>query len=248
MQITLWAVKAHSQPASTGSGQAYPQKPLRLIVPFTAGGAADIIGRMIASELGEALGQNVVVENRGGGGTIIGTEIVARAPADGHTLGIITPSFTINGGVRKLPYDSINDFAPVSLVGVTPLILLTHPSLPARNLKELLALAKSNPGQLIYASAGPGSPTHMGMELLRFSGVRMTHVPYKGAAPALVDLLGGHVQLMQTSFIIAKPHIAAGRIRAIAVTAPRRLPAMADVPSMAETLPGYEVLIQLKLE
>jgi tripartite-type tricarboxylate transporter receptor subunit TctC len=230
----LWAATAHAQ--------WYPQKPLRLIVPFTAGGAADIIGRMVAAELGETLGQNVVVENRGGGGTVIGTEMVARAQADGHALGIITPSFTINGGARKLPYDSINDFAPVSLVGVTPLILVTHPSLPVRGMKELLTLAKSNPGQLIYASAGPGSPTHMGMELLRFSDVRMTHIPYKGAAPALIDLVGGHVQLMQTSIIIAKPHMNSGRLRAIAVTTPRRVPAFADVPAMAETIPGYEVL------
>ena len=226
----------------TANAQPFPQKPLRLIVPFTAGGAADIIGRMVAAELSEALAQNVVVDNRGGAGTVLGTEIVARAPAGGHTLGLITPSFTINGGVRKLPYDSLNDFSAVGLIGVTPLIMVTHPSLPVRTMRELLALAKSRPGQLIYASAGPGSPTHMGMELLRFSGVRMTHIPYKGAAPALIDLVGGHVQLMQTSIIIAKPHIASARLRAIAVTTLRRAPAFADVPAIAETIPGYEVL------
>lgn len=222
--------------------QSFPQKPLRLIVPFTAGGATDIVGRIVAGELGEALGQSVIIENRGGGGTVIGTEIVARAAPDGHTLGMITPSFTINGGVRRLPYDSVNDFAPISLVGITPLILITHPSLPARDLQGLLALAKSRPGELIYASAGPGSPTHLGMELLRFSGVRMMHIPYKGAAPALVDLLGGHVQLMQTSIIIARPHIQAGRLRAIAVTTARRVPAFSEVPAMAELIAGYEVL------
>ncbi len=230
--------------ASLGVAQAqtYPQKPVRIVVPFTAGGASDIIARMVAADWTDTFGHNVMVDNRGGAGTVLGTEIVARAPADGHTLLVNTPSFTINGGVRKLPYDSINDFAPVGLIAVTPLMLVTHPSLPVRNMKELIALAKSQPGQLIYASSGQGSPTHMGMELLRFSGVRMTHVPYKGAAPALVDAVGGHVQLMQTSVIVAKPHTATGRLRAIAVTTARRTAAMPEVPTIAETIPGYEVL------
>lgn len=228
--------------ALAAGAQSFPQKPLRLIVPFTAGGATDIIARMVAGELSESLAQTVVVENRGGGGAVIGTEIVARAAPDGHTLGMITPSFTINGGVRKLPYDPINDFAAVGLVGTTPLILVTHPSLPVRSMKELLALAKAQPGQLIYASSGPGSPTHMAMELLRFSGVRMTHIPYKGAAPALIDVVGGHVLLMQTSIIIVKPHLASGRLRAIAVTTSRRAASLPEVPAIAETIPGYEVL------
>lgn len=222
--------------------QSYPQKPVRIVVPFTAGGASDIIARMIAADWTETFGHNVMVDNRGGAGTVLGTEIVARAPADGYTLLVNTPSFTINGGVRKLPYDSINDFAPAGLIAVTPLMLVTHPSLPVKNMKELIALAKSRPGQLIYASSGQGSPTHMGMELLRFSGVRMTHVPYKGAAPALVDAVGGHVQLMQTSVIVARPHTATGRLRAIAVTTAKRTGAMPEVPTVAETIPGYEVL------
>ena len=227
---------------SAAFAQAYPQKPVRIVVPFTAGGASDIIARMIAAELTETFGHNVMVDNRGGAGTVLGTEIVARAPADGHTLLVNTPSFTINGGVRNLPYDSMNDFAPVGLIAVTPLMLVTHPSLPVKNMKELIALAKAQPGQLIYASSGQGSPTHMGMELLRFSGVRMTHVPYKGAAPALVDAVGGHVQLMQTSVIVAKPHTTSGRLRAIAITTARRTVAMPEVPTIAETIPGYEVL------
>ena len=233
---------ARAQTPSTGSGQAFPQKSIRIVVPFTAGGASDIIARMIAADLTETFGQNVLVDNRGGAGTVLGTEIVARAPADGYTVLVNTPSYTINAGVRKLPYDSISDFSAVGLIAVTPLMMVTHPSLPVRTIKDLLALAKSRPGQLIYASSGQGSPTHMGMELLRFSGVRMTHVPYKGAAPALTDLVGGHVQLMQTSVIVAKPHTATGRLRAIAVTTARRTAALPDVPTMAETIPGYEVL------
>ena len=224
------------------TAQIFPQKPVRIVVPFSAGGASDIIARTLAAELTEVFGQNVFVDNRGGAGTVLGTEIVARAPADGHTLLMNTPSYTINGGVRKLPYDSITDFSPVGLIAVTPLMLITHPSLPVRSVKDLIALAKRQPGQLIYASSGQGSPTHMGMELLRFSGVRMTHVPYKGAAPALTDLLGGHVQLMQTSVIVAKPHTSSGRLRAIAMTTARRSMALPEVPTIAETIPGYEVL------
>lgn len=222
--------------------QSFPHKPVRIVVPFTAGGASDMIARMIAADLAETFGQNVLVDNRGGAGTVIGTEIVARAPADGHTLLVNTPSFTINAGVRKLPYDSFNDFAPVGLIATTALMLVTHPSLPVHSVKALLALAKNRPGELIYASSGQGSPTHLGMELLRFSGARMTHVPYKGAAPALVDLVGGHVQLMQTSVIAAKAHADAGRLRAIAVTTARRSPAVPQLPAIAETIPGYEVL------
>ena len=222
--------------------QSYPQKSVRIVVPFAPGGASDIIARTVAADLTETFGQNVVVDNRGGGGTVLGTEIVARAPADGHTLLVNTPSFTINAGVRKLPYDSINDFMPVTLIAVSPLMLVTHPSLPVKNVRDLIVLARAQPGQLVYASSGQGSPTHMGMELLRFSGVRMTHVPYKGAAPAMTDLIGGHVQLMQTSVIVVKPHAAAGRMRPIAVTTMRRSAAMPEVPTIAETIPGYEVL------
>ncbi len=227
---------------SSAEAQVFPQKAIRIVVPFTAGGASDIIARMVAADWTDTFGHNVMVDNRGGAGTVLGTEIVARAPADGHTLLVNTPSFTINGGVRKLPYDSMNDFAPVGLIAVTPLMLVTHPSLPVKNMKDLIALAQSRPGQLIYASSGQGSPTHMGMELLRFSGVRMTHVPYKGAAPALVDAVGGHVQLMQTSIIVVKPHTASGRLRAIAVTTARRTAAMPEVPTIGETIAGYEVL------
>jgi len=222
--------------------QNYPQKGVRLVIPFTAGGAADIIGRLLAAELSQNLGQAVVVDNRGGGGTVIGTEMVARASPDGYSLGLITPSFTINGAIRRLPFDSINDFAPIALVGITPLILVTHPSLPVHTVTDLIRLAGQHPGELVYASAGPGSPTHMGMELLRFSGIRMTHIPYKGAAPALVDLVGGHVQLMQTSIIIAKPYMSSMRLRPIAVTTALRAKNLPQVPSIAETIPGYEVL------
>lgn len=223
--------------------QTYPDKPLKLVVPFAAGAAADMVGRLIAQRLTDAWRQQVVVDNRGGAGTVIGTEMVAKSPPDGYALLLVTPTFIINAtGIRKLPYDSVKDFAPVTLFASTPLVLVAHPSLPVKSVKELLALAKSQPGAVIYASAGNGSPTHLGMELFRLSGARMTHIPYKGAAPALTDVLGGQVPVMLTSPIAAQPHIKSGRIRALAVTTSKRAAVFPDVPTVAETVPGYEVI------
>jgi len=234
-------------PACAALAQApaagYPSRPIRLVVPFQAGGAADMVGRMTAQKLAEGLGQNVVVENRGGGGTVIGTEIVARSAPDGHTLLLNTPSFTINAGLVKPPYDSLKDFAAVSLIGSTPLMMVSHPSLPVRSVKELIALAKSRPGDIVYGSSGTGSPTHLGMEVLQRSvGIRMTHVPYKGGAPAATDLLGGHVQVVITSIILVQEHARRGRLRALGVTTAKRSQALPDVPAIGETVPGYEVL------
>jgi tripartite-type tricarboxylate transporter receptor subunit TctC len=234
---------ALAQPASTSSGQAFPEKPMRMIVPFSAGAGTDLLSRIIARKLGEAWGQNMIVENRPGGGTIIGVAAAAKAPPDGYTLVMVTPSFIINAtGLKKLPYDSLRDFTPVTLFATSPLLLVAHPSLPVKSVKELIALAKMRPSQIMYASAGNGSPTHLGMEVFRSAGAVLSHVPYKGAAPGVIDLLGGHVQVMMTTLAFVKPHVESGKLRALGVSTAKRAAAMPQVPTIAETLPGYEVL------
>ena len=216
---------------------------MRMIVPFSPGAGTDMLSRVIARKLHDSWGQNMVVENRPGGGTIIGVAAAAKAPPDGYTLVMVTPSFIINAtGLKKLPYDSLKDFAPVTLFATSPLLLVAHPSLPVKSMKELIALATARPGQITYASAGNGSPTHLGMEVFRGAGAVMSHVPYKGAAPGVVDLLGGHVQVMMTTLAFVKPHVDAGKLRALGVSTTKRATAMPHVPAIAETLPGYEVI------
>ena len=246
---TLATCSASAQTASSfdkssgGSGQAYPDRPLRMIVPFSPGAGTDMLSRMAARKMQELWGQNMLVENRPGGGTVNGTLIAAKAPADGYTFVMVTPSFIINAtGLRTLPYDSIRDFAPVTLFVASPLLLVAHPSLPVNSVQELIALAKARPRQIAYASAGNGSPTHLGMEVFRSAGARMTHVPYKGAAPGVIDLLGGHVQVMMTTLAFVKPHVESGRLRALGVSTARRSALMPQVPAIGETVPGYEVL------
>ena len=229
--------------ALSAFAQPYPEKPIRMVVPFSPGGGTDVLSRMIATKLQEAWGRNMIVENRAGGGTIIGVAAAAKAPADGYTLVMVTPSFIINAtGLKKLPYDSIRDFAPVTLFASSPLLLVSHPSLPVKSVKDLVALAKARPAQIDYASAGTGSPTHLGMEVFRTYGAAMTHIPYKGAAPGIVDLLGGHVQVMMTTLAFVKPHVDSGRLNALGVTTAKRSASMPQVPAIAETYPGYEVL------
>jgi tripartite-type tricarboxylate transporter receptor subunit TctC len=221
----------------------YPTKPIRLIIPFPPAGAADILSRTIAPKLGEALGQQVVIDNRTGAGGNIAAEIAAKAQPDGYTLLMGYVGHPINMTLyRKPAYDVVKDFAPVTLAASSTLILVAHPSFPAKSVKELIALAKSKPGQVNFASPGSGTPQHLGGELLkRMAGVEMVHVPYKGAGPILADLLGGQISLGYISLPAALPHLKTGKLTALGVTSAKRSAVAADVPTIAESLPGYEV-------
>ena len=227
------------------AAQAYPSKPLRIIIPFPPGGATDIGGRYIAQKLGEAFGQQTVPDNRPGANGTIGLELAAKAPPDGHTLVIgQTGNLAISPGLTKVNYDPARDFAPISLVIASPHALAVHPSLPARSLKEVISLARSKPGQLNYASTGSGSAGHLGMELLKkTTRMDIVHVPYKGAAPGLADLAAGHVVLMFTSALSTAQIQRAGRVRVLAVGSLQRSPSLPDVPTIAESgFPGFEVI------
>ncbi len=234
---------AHAQSAAAGSAQ-YPSRPVRLIVPFAAGGPVDAVGRLVAPRLSEAWGQQVVIDNRAGANSIVGSELAARAAPDGYTLVLVSAGFAINVSLYpKLPYDAARDFTPITTLAFGPGILVTHPSLPARNLKELIALARAKPNTLTYGSSGPGAPTsHLGMELLKVTaGVSMIHVPYKSMAPALTDVLGGQVHMAMPTINVTVQHLRTGRLRAIGVSSLQRSPAAPDVPPLAEVgMPGYE--------
>lgn len=222
----------------------YPLRPIRVIVPFPAGGNADILARIMAQKMSEAWKQTVVVDNRAGAAGIIGAEAVAKSAPDGYTLLMgTTGTQTTNPAVySKLPYDSLRDFAPVSNFADSPFLLVTHPSLPVRTVKEVIALAKARPGQLHYASFGPGSSAHLVGEMLRSTArIEIVHVAYKGGPPALADLIGGHIEMMFNLLPIVVPHVKSGRLRAIAVTASKRAPALPDVPTFAEAgIPDFE--------
>lgn len=226
--------------------QAYPSKPVRLIVPYAAGGPVDSMGRLLAPRLVEIWGQQIVIDNRAGANSIVGSEAAARAAPDGYNLVLISASFTVNATLYpKLPFDPIRDFTPITLVASGPGLLVTHPSLPVRNLRELIALAKAKPGALSFGSAGAGAPTsHLGMELLKITaGIDIVHVPYKSMAPALIDILGGQVQMGMPTINAVLPHIKSGRLRAIGVSSLQRSPTAPDVPTLAETgMPGYEAI------
>jgi tripartite-type tricarboxylate transporter receptor subunit TctC len=223
---------------------AYPTKPIRLIVPFPPGGATDIIARAVAQKLSETWGQSIIVDNRPGAGGNIGTELVAKAAPDGYTLEMGTVgTHAINASLyAKIPFDNVKDFAPIILVAGVPNVLEVTPSLPVNSVQELIAYAKTNPGKLNFASSGNGTSIHLSGELFKvMAGVQMTHVPYKGSAPALQDLIAGQVQLMFDNLPPSLPQIKAGKLRALAVTSATRAPALPDVPTVAETgLPGFE--------
>ena len=222
--------------------QTYPARPVRLVVPFPAGGSNDIVGRVVAQGLGERLGKQVIVDNRVGGNSIIGTEIVANAQPDGYTLLVISTSFTTNPIIHKLPFDPLKSFAWVAMLGVGPNVLVVNPSLPVNSVQELVALAKAKPGQLVYASTGVGSNGHFGMELFKhMTATNIVHVPYKGGAPALIDTVGGQVQLTLGSLIQTTSFIRAGKLRALAVSGAARSPVLPNVPTIAEAgVPGYQ--------
>lgn len=219
------------------AAQSYPVKPIRLIVPYPPAGATDILGRIIGQKLGESLGQQVVIENRPGASGIIGADLAAKAAPDGYSLLVgQAANLAINISLMgKLPYDPVKDFSPVTLVASTPNLLVVHPSLPVRSVQDLIALAKAKPGAINYASAGSGSPGHLAAELLKKTAkIDMVHIPYKGAAPALTDVVAGQASLYFTSPISAQPFVKSGRLRMVAVTSAKRSPSLPDVPAVAE--------------
>jgi tripartite-type tricarboxylate transporter receptor subunit TctC len=228
----------------TTFAQGYPVKPVRIVVPYAAGGPYDDIARTLGQRFTEIWGQPVLVENRGGAGGNIGAEVVAKSAPDGYTtlLGNAGP-ITVNPTLfRKLPYDPQRDLAPVGMINASRMVLSVHPSLPAKNVRELVALAKASPGKLSFASSGVGNLQHLGMELLQIqAGVKMNHIPYKGAAPAFVDLISGQVDSMFANIVGTMPHVRTGRVRAMAVSSVARSPLLPDVPSVAETFKGFDI-------
>ncbi len=225
--------------------QKYPEKAVRIVVPFAAGGGTDIIARIIAQKLADDWGRNVVVDNRPGGGTVIGSELVARSTPDGYTLLLTANPHSSNPALlAKLPYDTARDFSAVTMTASAPLLLVVHPTVPARTVQELIAYAKARPNPPTYASSGNGGPQHLAGELFKYmTGVAILHVPYKGGAPALTDLLGGQVQLSFASLLTSLPHIRAGRLRALGLTSSQRLETNPEIPTVAEAgVPGFEYL------
>ena len=235
---------ALAQTASTGPAQAYPVKPIRMVVHFPPGGPTDLVARAVGQKFTEAWGQQVVIDNRPGAGGVVGVESVVRAPPDGYTLLFATGgSMSIAPAlIAKLPYNVFSDLAPIGLVVINPQILVLHPSVPANSVRELVKLAKAKPGQINYASVGPGSPNHLGVEMLKFmTGIDMVHIPYKGTAPAVTDVLAGHVSLMFNSMPSVLQHVKSGRLKGIAVGSAKRSPAAPAIPTVAESgVPGFE--------
>ena len=230
-------------PGPAGAQSEYPSRPVTLVVPFPAGGSTDLVARLIASGMTKHLGQQVVVENRGGAGGNIGSAAVARAEPDGYTILMATvATHALNPALyKKMPYDPVEDFAPVSLLALIPNVLVVNNDFPAKSVQELIDLLKADPGKYSYASSGNGTPLHLSGELFKsMAGVDMVHVPYKGAGPALVDLMGGHVPIMFDNLPPSLEHIRAGSLRGLGVTTKERVPSIPELPAIAETLPGYE--------
>ena len=241
--LSRFAIAAALLAPLAAQAQDYPARPVRVVVPFPPGGGTDIVARLVTQKLGERLGANFVIDNRSGAGGTIGTEIVAKSPPDGYTLAVVSGSHAINPSLyRKLGYDAARDFAPVTLIVSGPGLLVVHPSVPAKTVKELIAVAKARPGQLHYASAGNGTPPHLAAELFKtMTGVNMVHVPYKGNTFAFTDLVAGQVSVSFPTIPSALPLVRSGRLRALAVTSARRSAVLPDVPTIAESgVPGYD--------
>lgn len=240
--VLLGASTLCSQTRAAVPGQAYPSKPIRLIVPFAPGGGTDIIARLVGLELTDTMGQPVVIDNRGGSGGIIGTSLVAKADPDGYTIGLCSLGFAYAPALyAKLPYDSEKDLTPISMVAIQPFVYTAHPSLGVGNMKELIALAKAKPGFIRYGSGGAGGASHLGTELLRnLTGVDMVHVPYKGTGPALTAAISGEIQLQLIGMSSVVPHMKSGRLRLLAVSGAKRSPAAPELPTVTESgIPGY---------
>ena len=229
--------------AGAAAAQSYPVKPVRLIVGAAPGGGSDFVARLMANRLTEALGQQVIVENRVGAGSSIGYEYGVRAAPDGYTLTMISPSYVINPSLYPLKFDAVNDYTPVITVARGPYVIVVHPSLPAKNVRELVTLAKARPGQIVYGSSGMGAIVHLTTELFLYTaGVQMTHVPYKGGGPAMTDLIAGQIQLVFATTQVGLPQAKVGRLRALAVTTPERISAEPNLPTVSEAgVPGYSV-------
>jgi tripartite-type tricarboxylate transporter receptor subunit TctC len=240
--LTVLAFAAGAGPAF---GQPYPAKPIRIIVPFVPGGGVDFMARLIAQKLLELMGQQVIVENRGGTGGVLGVEAGVRSPADGYTFIMISSSYPVSPSLYKLSFDPVGDISPVILIAKGPFIIVVHPSLPVKTTKELIALAKARPGQINYATSGTGSGVHLATELfLYMAGVKMNHIPYKGTGPALTDTIAGQTNLIFGSVAATLPFIKSGRLRAIAVTTAQRIAAEPAIPTVAESgVPGYETFV-----
>jgi tripartite-type tricarboxylate transporter receptor subunit TctC len=241
---TLLAVAASAGPACGFAADNFPSKPIRMVVPFPAGGPSDVVVRIVGQRVNDLYGVPIIADNRGGAGGILASELVAHAPADGYTFLVGTAGgMTINPNLHpKLSYEPFRDFSPVAMLVLNPQVLIVHPSLAAKNVKEFVALAKAKPGQINFGSAGSGTATHLGIELLKMTaGIEVTHVPYKGGAPALTDLIAGQVQALFVSIPSVLPHVHAGRARALAVSTAMRSASAPDVPTVAESgYPGFE--------
>ena len=221
----------------------YPNRPVRLIIPFPPGGSNDVVGRMIGTQLSEKLGKQVIIDNRAGAGGVIGTEVASKAPPDGYTILVISLAHAVNPWLYKLPYDPIKGFAPIGIMGSGPNVLAVNPDLPVKSVKELVALAKQKPGDVQYASAGIGSFQHLGGELFKLeAGVDMLHVPFKGGGPSMIDVIGGHTKVVFSSLVQTTPHLKSGKLRALGVGSLTRSAVLPDVPPIAEAVPGYEAV------
>jgi tripartite-type tricarboxylate transporter receptor subunit TctC len=243
--VTVFAVAAGMAISGSALAQAYPTKPVRIIAPFAPGGGTDFIARVAAQKLSEGLHQQFIVDNRPGAGGSLGAELGAKAPPDGYTLTLIAGSYSVNPSMFKLAFDPVNDITPVIQLSQGPLLIVSHPSLPAKTVKDVIALAKAKPGNLLYASSGQGSIVHLSTELFAdMAGIKMTHVPYKGTGPAIVDTISGQTQLLWGSIAPVTPFVKQGKLKPLAVTTMKRVEAFKDVPTVNESgLKGYDVVL-----